>query len=127
MNNFFKNILLLLIALVLSYFAAHYFGFLYNKFSPGQLDGSWIGSRGSWQFIIGFPFAFIFFLVLIFCSFVPRNHKKWVGWLLAPAFIFYAAGDLIHIYLPVILALIALGIAIILRKIFHRGQAPQIQ
>jgi len=116
MNNFIKNILLFVAALVLSYFTAEYFGSVYaSMFGSGS---AWIGSESSWNFIIGFPFAYIFFLTLIFKSFAWGNKNKWIGWLLVPPFLFFVSGDLKHIYLPIILALIALGLAALIQKFF---------
>lgn len=113
----FRNILLLVVVLILSYFTSLYFGILYDYFVPGSLDsGAWIGTLEAWQAIIGAPFAYIFFLILIFQVFAWGNRDKWTGWLLAPALLFFAAGDLKHIYLPIALALIAFGLAKLVRK-----------
>ena len=118
MNNFIKNILLLVVVLILSYYTAIYFGVLYDIFTPGALDsGAWIGTLKAWQAIIGFPFAYIFFTTLLFQTFAWGNRNKWTGWLLAPAFLFFAAGDLKHIYIPIILALIAWIVAKLIGKL----------
>lgn len=120
MNRFIKNIGLLIVILIISYFTANYFGLLYDNFTPGSLgDKSWIGTPEAWQSIIGIPFAFIFFLILLFKLFGSGERNKWIGWLLVPPFLFFASGDLKHIYLPVILATVAYGLAILFRKIFH--------
>jgi len=119
MNNFIKNILLLVSVLVLSYFTANYFGSLYGYFSP-PFDDSMIGlSKETLSFIDGAPFSYIFFTTLLFQSFGLGNRNKWTLWLLAPAILFFASGDLKHIYLPVILGLVAWGLATLLRKIFR--------
>jgi hypothetical protein len=119
MNNFIKNILLLVVSIVLSYFTAEYFGSLYDSFIPGSLDsGAWIGTLKAWQSIIGFPFAYVFFTILLFQLFGAGNRNKWTGWLLVPPALFFAAGDLRHIYLPIILGLISFGLAFVIRKVF---------
>lgn len=111
MKNFFKNVCLLVVILVLSYFTASYFGRVYDKFSPLH-DGSWIGlSNEALAFIVGLPFAYTFFTILFFQLFGFGNKKKWTLWLLLPPFIFFGSGDLIHIYLPIIIGLIAFAIA----------------
>jgi hypothetical protein len=126
MKNFGKNLLLLIAVLVLSYLTATYFGSFYSYFSP-QTDGTLIGlSKEGLAFVAGLPFAFIFFLISIFCSLTPMGHKKIVGWLLVPPFIFFGSGDITHIYLPIILALVAWGLATLLRKIFFRRAEIQV-
>ena len=118
MNNFIRNILLLVVALVLSYFTAEYFGTWYDKFFPQSDDSMFSLTKQELIFLAGIPFAYIFFTALLFQSFGFGNRNKWTLWLLAPALLFFASGDLKHIYLPIILALIALGLAVLLRKIF---------
>lgn len=118
MNNYIKNILLLVAALVLAYFSAEYSGSLYGYFSP-QYDDSMIGlSKEALSFVDGTPFAYIFFTVLLFKLFGLGNKNKWIGWLLVPPFLFFASGDLKHIYLPIIFGLIAFGLATLIQKIF---------
>jgi hypothetical protein len=127
MKNFGKNILLLIAVLALSYFTAPYFGSWYDKFSPLVDRSLFALNKIQLQFMTGLPFSFIFFLIIIFCSTTPVGHKKLVGWLLVPPFLFFGSGDITHIYLPILLALVAWGLATLLRKIFHRNVSPQIQ
>ena len=118
MNNVVKNILLFVMVLVLSYFTAEYLGSWYDKFSP-QSDDSWFSfSKQQLILLVGGPFTYIFFTTLLFQSFGFGNRNKWTLWFLAPALLFFASGDLKHIYLPIILALIAFGLATLIRKIF---------
>ena len=118
MNHTIKNILLLVAVLVLSYFTAGYFGSLYNYFSPLYDSSFFPIPKESMITLAGTPFAYIFFITLFFQSFGLGNRNKWTLWLLVPAMLFFASGDLQHIYLPVILGLIAWGLAILLQKIF---------
>lgn len=118
MNNFLKNVLLLVAVLALSYFTAGHFGFLYDYFTPGTLGSRALaGTPEAWQSLIGLPFAFIFFLILLFKLFAAGNKNGWIGWLLVPPFLFFVAGDLVHIYLPIILTIIAFGTATLLRRV----------
>lgn len=117
MNNAIKNILLLIVVLVLSYFVADYFGSWYDKFSP-QYDNTLGVGKDILKSLVGIPFAYIFFTIITFKLFGSGNKNKWTGWLLVLPFLFFASGDLKHIYLPIILALIAFGLAILIRKIF---------
>lgn len=119
MKSFLKNIFLLVIVLVLSYFTAEYFGTWYTKLIGS--GNAWVGSEESWNFIIGFPFAYTFFTILLFQLFGSGNKNKWTIWLLIPPFLFFGASDLRHIYLPIILGLIAFGITLILQKILKLG------
>jgi hypothetical protein len=115
MNNILKNILLLALVLVLSYFTADDFGRFYVlMFGQG---GAWIGSEKIWNLIIGFPLSLIFFLILVFYIWVFKT-KKAILWLISPLLLWQISIDLKHIYLPISLALISLGLAAILRKVF---------
>lgn len=121
MNNAIKNILLLVAVMVLSYFTATYFGTIYDFFSP-QSDDSWFSfDKQALIFLAGLPFAYIFFIIILFKLFGSGNKNKWLGWLLVPPLLFFASGDLRHIYLPIILALIAWGLAILFRKVNIKG------
>jgi|SRR3989338_6559133 len=123
MNNFIKNVLLLVIVFVSSYFLSPYFGSFYDYLTPGSLgDNAWIGTTSAWQSIIGFPFAYIFFVIILFKTFAWGNGDKWTLWLLAPALLFFASGDIQHIYLPIILGLIALGLSKLISIVIAKSQ-----
>ena len=115
MNNIVKNILLLVAVLVLSYFSAGYFGMAYDSmFGSG---GAWIGSEGSWNLIIGFPLALLFFLTLFSYTWIFKSKKPTL-WLISPVLLWEVVIDIRHIYIPIALTLVALGLAILLQKIF---------
>lgn len=126
MNNFIRNVLLLIPVLVLSYFTANYFGSWYNSFHPYYEDSFFNAPKESALLFNGFIFAYLFFFILIFQLFSPRNRRIFV--LLLPSVVLLAI-DWTHLYLPIILALIALGLAMLLRKIFkiskHTEPSPQ--
>ncbi|OHA94549.1 MAG: hypothetical protein A3D37_01145 [Candidatus Zambryskibacteria bacterium RIFCSPHIGHO2_02_FULL_38_22] len=125
MNNFIKNFLLLVTVLMLSYFIAPYSGSLYDNFIPGSLGGgAWIGTTKAWQSIIGFPFAYIFFVILLFKLFGSGNKNKWTIWLLVPALLFFGSGDLKHIYLPIILGAVAFLLAKLVLFIISKFKHP---
>ena len=116
MNNFVKNILLLVVVVVLSYFTAGYFGMLYEFIiSTGS---TWIGSESSWNMIIGFPFGFIFLTIILFNILGGENRNKWIAWLLVLPIFFFMLGGIKHLLLPIILALITFGLAFVIRKVF---------
>lgn len=109
--SYIKNLGLLVIVLVLSYFTAEYFGNLYNYFVP-QYDDSLLGlPRESAIAFSGVPFAYVFFTIFIFKLFGNHNKNKWILILLLPALIIYLLNGIRFIYLPIILGLIAFGLA----------------
>jgi hypothetical protein len=120
MKNFIKNILLLVITVGLSYYCAEFFGSWYDKFSP-QYSTSWLspGKQGL-IFLVGFPFAYTFFLPLLFQLFGSENKKKWSMWLLVPPFILFGLGDLKHIYLPIIIVLLGYSLGYGIRKLLGK-------
>jgi hypothetical protein len=119
MNKILKNILLIVATLVLSYFTAEYFGKIYDYFSPLYDSSFFPLSKEILISMAGLPFAYTFFTIILFKLFGAGNKNKCIGWLLVPPFLFFASGDLKHIYLPIVLALISLGLATILRKVFR--------
>lgn len=117
MNNFIKNILLLVVILAISYFTAGYFGKVYDLiFGSG---GAWIGSEGSWNLIIGFPLSLIFFLTLFSYAWIFKSKTSTL-WLISPLLLWEIIVDVRHIYIPVTLAIIAVGLATLLRKAFKQ-------
>lgn len=120
MNNILKNLGLLVVILVLSYFTAGYFGSWYDKFSP-QHDSLFGASKSITNVVVGGPFSYIFFLIITFKLFASGNKNKWIGWLLVPPALLFASGDLRHIYLPIALALIAFGLATLIRKVLQKS------
>ena len=117
MNNFIKNILLLIVVLVLSYFTAEYFGGWYDLFSP-QNDSLFGAPKEITNVVVGIPFAYVFFVTFLFALLGFGNRKKWLAWLLLPALLLWISADRYFIYLPAILGLIAFGLAFFVRKIF---------
>ena len=108
---------MLILVLALCFLTAPYFGSWYDYFSPQSDSAFWGPDENGAIYLAGFPFAYIFFLVVTFKIFGWGNKNKWIGWLLVPAALFFAIGDIKHIYLPVALALVAWGLAILIRKV----------
>jgi len=115
MNSFIKNVLLIIVIVALSFFTAEYFGSLYNNLVPYYESSFFSVPKESALLFNGFIFAYLFFFILIFQLFNKRN--KWIFVLLLPAIMLLVI-DWIHIYLPIALALVALGLALLLRKVF---------
>lgn len=118
MNNFIKNVLLFVGALILSYFTAGYLGSVYNYLFPVELNSGWIGSPNSLEFIRGISLSLIFFLTFISATWVFKKTISTI-WLVSPLIIYEVLVDIRHIYIPTILILVALGISWVLPKIFN--------
>jgi hypothetical protein len=116
MNNFAKNVLLLVIVLVLSYLTAGYFGLLYNVFVPYYENSFFSAPKESALLFNGFIFAYLFFFILVFQLLNKNNRLALL--LLLPAMGFFII-DWAHIYLPIVLGLIAWILATMFRKIFR--------
>lgn len=125
MNNFLKNILLLVVVLILSYFTANYFGAIYDKFAP-QYDSLFGAPKEITNFVVGFPLSYIFFTILLFKLLAFGNKNKWLIWLLVPAVLFFGSGDIQHIYLPILLGLIVFALASLLQKLFKRNSTQSL-
>ena len=119
MNTFIKNILLLAVVCILSYFAAPYFGAWYDKFSPQYDDSFFSFPHSIVLFVAGIPVAYVFFISLVFTLFGFGDRKKWLIGLLIPALLFWLSADKYHIYLPTIFCLIAYGSALVFRKLLR--------
>ena len=126
MNNFLKNTGLFVVVLILSYFTANWFGAWYNKFSPLYDSSFFPLSKEELILLAGIPFAYIFFTILLFKLFGFGNKNKWIIWLLVPALLFFGSGDIKHLYLPILLGLIALGLSTLLQKLFKRNSAQKL-
>jgi hypothetical protein len=120
-----RNTFLVIFALLASFISADYFGNLYSKLAPNTLNGAWIGGS-SWEFVIGFPFAYILFVTLFIGIYGSGNKNKWIIWLLVPALLFFASGDIKHIYLPILLALLSFGLATLLQKLFKKSPTQNL-
>ncbi len=116
MNNVLKNILVTLFSLVISYFVADYFGIWYTTiFGYGS---AWIGSEESWNFIIGLPLSLSFFLTLILNTWIFKKITSTV-WLISPLILYEVIVDIRHIYITLILIILAFSVSSLLKKYFN--------
>jgi hypothetical protein len=113
MKNFIKNATLFIFSVIISYFSAIYFGALYDHFAP-QYDSLFGAPKQITNIVVGLPFAYVFFTLLLFEALGFKNKNQWLVVLLLPVTLFWLAADLTHIYLPVILGLLGwvLGVGI---------------
>ena len=123
MNNIIKQIILISVAIILSYFTSDYFGNFYSfLFGSGS---SWIGSESSWDFIIGLPLSLIFFLTLISYIWVFKSKSSTL-WLISPLLLWEGTVDIRHIYIPILLVIVAFGLATLFKKLFKRNSAQKL-
>ena len=103
--KFLGHICLFLISLAFSYFTCVLAGELYAQIFGG--DGTWTDVRG----IVGLPLSYIFFVTLLFSAFGGKYKYLWIFILLIPVVLLEAYIDLFHLYLPVIIVIVALLLA----------------
>ena len=112
-----RNFILLFTALILSYLTASYTGSWYNQISP-QYGSVFLGTdTDSAVLFAGALVSHVFFVPSIFGLFGFRKNIRWISILLIPPALLWIFVDIYHIYIPIILALIALGLAVLIRKI----------
>lgn len=117
MKNYIKNISLIVITLLLSYFTAQYFGRLYDYFVP-QYNNSFLGTDRYFSiFVVGIPFSYIFFTIFLFKIFGTSSKNKIIFVMLLPITIFWMYADLYHIYLPMLLGLTGYVFAYAINKL----------
>ena len=111
----FKNILLLFLVLVLSYFSSVYFGNLYKAITHDH--GTWIDLSS----IVGIHYGYVFFLLFIFTAFGDSKKYWWIGTLLIPTIIFEVYFDwrFQYVYIPIIIGLFGWVIGFALSKIIN--------
>lgn len=105
MKKGIKFLMMIVISFFVSYYTSVYFGNIYNLL-PQVWGGGWIGSESSWNLILGLPLALIFFITFLSYRFV-FDSKKSVLILLSPLFLYEAIFDFGHLYLPIILVILA--------------------
>ena len=111
-----KNILLLFLVLILSYFFSVYFGNLYKIITHDY--GTWIDLSS----IVGIHYGYVFFLLFIFTVFGDSTKYWWIGILFIPTLIFETYFDLRYqyIYIPIVIGLIGWVIGFVISKIIDK-------
>jgi len=118
-RNFFYNLSLVILSIIISYLLAPHFGSVYDKFSPqrGSLFG---GPKEVTNFVTGFPFALTFFTILLLKTVSARQVKNWIFIIGVLLIIFWAYVDGEHIYLPALIAAVAWFLGEGIRKLIAR-------
>ena len=107
MNITTTRFLIVFFSYILSYFLSVYFGTLYGYLFPFTLSGGFIGDQSSLDSLFGLPLAVIFLLTLLMHSQGGKYVWWWIIIALLPAILFEVFLDPFHIYVPLILGLIA--------------------
>lgn len=102
---------------VLAIFVAGMFGLIYDQFPATTLNGGFIGSQGTWEWIIGYPLGVTFLLTLFIHTLEVKNKWRWNIIAVVPIVLFEIAIDPLHIYILIILALVAWLLGTIANKI----------
>jgi len=116
-----REIIILIVVLISSYFLSGFTGQWYEKLFPGPTSIF----LGDFTSLIGFPLTYIFFLTLLFTAFGGEKKYWWIGILLIPAVIFEVYFDFSHIYFPVALGLAGWLLGFLLMKLISMVRSPQ--
>lgn len=123
MNKNLKNIFLLIVALVLAYLTAPYFGSWYDQINP-QYDSLFGAPKNITDTVAGLPLAYVFFIPLLFELWGKGKKNWWMIILLAPVILFYLYADLSLVYIPIALAIAGCLIAKLVRLIYSKIHHP---
>lgn len=107
MNTMAIKLLLVVLAYILAIFVGVYFGVFYNYLFPSASGGSFIGDPDTLNWLIGYPLAVLFLLTFLMYAQGRKHVWWWVGVAAAPAILFEILLDPLHVYIPMILGLIA--------------------
>lgn len=94
-------------AYLLAFYLAGFFGAAYGIVFPKSLGGGSLISVAATEWIRGISLGLIFLVTFGLSLSNGRNIWWWIGIAAAPAIIFEILLDPLHIYVPIILGLIA--------------------
>ena len=101
-----KNIGILILALILTFLTAYFFGLIFHKVYPIPPGfDSFIAPSSLSRFFDGFISAYAFFIFILFIIFGDVKKYWWIGIALLPAVLFEVVFDLRHIYFPIVIGL----------------------
>ncbi len=115
-----SRIVAVVLSYLLAYFLAWYIGSIYAFIFPRSLGGGGIISVTAMEWIVGLPLAVIFLSILALNAI--GGYKKW-WWIvisLLPVILLEIIYDPLHIYFPIILALIAWGLGTLAHKTLQK-------
>lgn len=111
------KIFFVVFAYVISIFTAIWWSMIYKLFSASSLGGGFIGAPGSWEWIAGYPIGVVFILTFLLHAHDGKNKWYWNTLALIPVIVFEIGFDLPHIYIPVVISVIAWGLGVLVHKI----------
>ncbi|MDP2676645.1 MAG: hypothetical protein Q8O83_03095 [bacterium] len=118
-----NKFILFILVLILSSIFAGWFGRLYlHIFNIDPGFSTFFVPDVIGDFIDGISSSFIFFLLLLFTAFGGEKKYRWIGILLVPVLIFELLFDLVHIYFPIAVGVIAWGLGMLLFKFLQSRQ-----
>ena len=107
MNSIVVRLLIVVFSYATSVLTAVYFGRVYDYLTPGSSGGSFIGTPDAWNWLVGYPLGTIFLLTLLMHTQGSKHVWWWNIITLTPMILFELLLDPLHIYLPVILGVVA--------------------
>lgn len=101
------RLITIIVAYVLAYYVGIFFGMGYGLIFPKSLGGGSLIPLDATQWFRGIPLSLIFFVVFSLNFLGGRNKWWWVSVALVPAILFEVLIDPLHLYVPIILGVIA--------------------
>ena len=117
-----RNILLLILVIAICFVLAPYLGGWYDRID--YQNNGWITSKEDAVNFAGFILSYILLIPFVFKLFGKNNQNKWIAWLSAPVFLFYAGYNYKLLYIPIALSLIACLIAKLLNPLISKFKRP---
>ena len=104
MKSAIQNLACLIFASILAYFLAGPIQGIYCS-GVGTCTGGFFGFDLS--ILAWLPLTYIFFNILLFVNFEAKYKYIWIGISLLPALLFEVVVDPFHVYIPIVVGLIA--------------------
>lgn len=114
------RLFLVIFSYVLAYYLASFFGIFYGMIFPESLGGGSFIPTSATEWLAGLPLAAAFFVVFFQITIGKRNMWWWAVIGLVPAILFELIIDPLHIYVPIILGLIAWGLGTMANKTLRK-------
>jgi hypothetical protein len=115
-----KNIGLIIVGIILALIPSFNLGEFYFRLFPSY---GFFGFGGdAFNYLIGLPIAYLFFLFLLFTAFGDQHKKWWIGIASIPALAFLLYFDFSHIYFHILFPLAGWLIGCGIHKLLAKPQ-----
>jgi|GEM_PF-1451283 len=114
---------LIIFSYFFSYFLAVYFGYIYVLFTTESLGGSFIPADAA-QWMVGLPLALVALVTFSLHGVSGKRKWWWIIISLTPAILFEVFIDPFHLYIPLLVGLVAWGLGTLANKAL-RQVAPR--